>query len=375
MTSMTAKDLHQKWTKLQCPAIFEELRNMPPTKINSHQLVITSAHFPLFTDYKNQEHDGIYLYDTHTNQWTHIAQYQSNAEGKFMENVFEITPTYNPFHNQLYFQTTPLNSRHGHNQWVAFDMKTNKFIMDKPIQFDRNRIHRNVVNVGKHMHFIGGAYGKRHTILNTINNSVETIDHTEFRGIPRIKRTQSIYIKSKQMLLLIGGHTCLMVNDAREKDAFGVWRFCLKKRKWEQLKEILLHLADVSCATSMNENFVIIAGGIKFRYDQHHEYNDKIYVLDIRDDDNYRLREGTIKMPYCSSIILMGGAIEDELLVIGWIKRLFKTKEFKHLSLPPMYLMKAMCLWYDQEEIHRFKHSDKSHHVMKLDHILSSLKS
>ena len=104
------------------------------------------------------------------------------------------------------------------------------------------------------------------------------------------------------------------------------------------------------------------------------EDSDKILVLDIRDDNynNYKLIECKIKCPQegCFGIVRIGG-IENELLVIGWIKRLFKTKEFKNLVLPPMYLMKIVLLWYGQEMIHWF--GQRTHYAIELRHILSSL--
>ena len=101
---------------------------------------------------------------------------------------------------------------------------------------------------------------------------------------------------------------------------------------------------------SANEKFVIIAGGNEVDNDMIHgdiNYNDKLFVLDISDDNGYKLKESSIKPPntLSSQMILMGGEIEDELLVIGWIKQLFETKEFKKILLPPMYIMKMIGLW------------------------------
>ena len=50
------------------------------------------------------------------------------------------------------------------------------------------------------------------------------------------------------------------------------------------------------------------------------------------------------------------GGIFDEYLVVGWIKELFKTNEFKHLSFPPMYLIQLIVKRYSEEEIHWMYH-------------------
>ena len=107
--------------------------------------------------------------------------------------------------------------------------------------------------------------------------------------------------------------------------------------------------------------------------------------MDISDDDKYKLKECDIKipkMPISPQKVSMGGGIENELLTIGWIKQCFKTKEFKNLILPPMYIMKMIGSWYNQEEVHFINHikiplpveiKETHHHVIKLEHILSSL--
>ena len=75
--------------------------------------------------------------------------------------------------------------------------------------------------------------------------------------------------------------------------------------------------------------------------------------MDISDDNEYKLRKCDIQTPKAGNcqIVRMGG-IEDECLVIGWIKQLFKTKEFKDLQFPPMYLIQLIVKRYNQEEIH-----------------------
>ena len=63
-------------------------------------------------------------------------------------------------------------------------------------------------------------------------------------------------------------------------------------------------------------------------------------MLDISncDENSYKLKQCNVKCPNIGKNILIrsGGGIKDELLVIGWIKRLFKTKKFKDILLPPM---------------------------------------
>ena len=140
-----------------------------------------------------------------------------------------------------------------------------------------------------------------------------------------------VYIESKEILLLIGGTKGSLL----QHESFGIWRYCLRKKEWMEIKAFSsFNLEYVKCALSANEKFVIIAGGTKISNDMSSDnilsaasINNKIFVLDISDDNDYKLRESAINSPtHLSAIVIMGGEIEYELLVIGWIKKLFKTK-------------------------------------------------
>ena len=53
---------------------------------------------------------------------------------------------------------------------------------------------------------------------------------------------------------------------------------------------------------------------------------------------------------------------------------LFAKKEFKGLRLPPIYILKIISLWYNQEEIHWIQNNtqgNNDHYVLSVRHILS----
>ena len=74
-------------------------------------------------------------------------------------------------------------------------------------------------------------------------------------------------------------------------------------------------------------------------------------------------------------IVLRGGGVENEMLVIGWIRCLFKEGEFKNIQFLPMYLMKLICSWYSQEEVHWMGggYKNNEHFVINVRHILNHL--
>ena len=167
----------------------------------------------------------------------------------------------------------------------------------------------------------------------------------------------ALHVPSKQMILMI----------TLEGNSHQIWKICLNTNRWKPLRKINLSTSEVSAALSSNEDYMLIVSG------------NKIFVLDIRIEDDYKLRECQIKAPFTRKCqILSMGGMKDELLVIGWTKRVYKDSKFTNLRLPAMYLMKLMTSYYNQEKIH-FKFSSdffnygENHFAIKLRQILSSL--
>ena len=71
------------------------------------------------------------------------------------------------------------------------------------------------------------------------------------------------------------------------------------------------------------------------------------------------MKECKIKTPKPGQCLLRQMNVKCEILIIGWIKELFKTKEFKDLILPPIYLLKMISSWYDEEVLHWFGKEQK----------------
>ena len=68
-----------------------------------------------------------------------------------------------------------------------------------------------------------------------------------------------------------------------------------------------------------------------------------------------------------------GGEIHGELLMIGWIRKLFKTEDFSTLQLPPLYLMQSIALWLSCEQLHWINYSSGAHYTIKMHHIVTSV--
>ena len=248
----------------------------------------------------------------------------------------------------------------------VFDLKQKKYLntiklpdkldYDKnALEFENGRLH--IIVSGKHF------------VFNANDDKPKPKIYHDFKC--EIWRTSMLYVKSKQMLLLIGGQDI----DSDWKP-FGIWRFLLKSEKWEKLHDgNTFGLRSTSCVLTAREDYVIITGDVSYK-------GHVMYVLDMRDEEEFKVRECAIKTPefpcYGMDVCRVGGSVKNELLINGWIKELFKDMKFNDLSLPPMYIIQLIEKWYDQEEIHLVKNGEsfqvpKDHYCIKLRHILTSL--
>ena len=194
--------------------------------------------------------------------------------------------------------------------------------------------------------------GSEHYVWNLSDNTVKWIDQ---KWCQLINSASMIYVPSKQMILLIGGPMLSANDHITNWTNLGIWRFCLMKNKWTKMKLEFTYCA-TSCVLSSDENYIIIAGG------QSLDTNiNKIFVLDLTNKMNYKLNECKVKCPqFGKCYIARTGGKENEYLIFGWIKRIFETQAFSNLILPPVYLIKMICLWYNEELIHFFYGTSKS---------------
>ena len=93
-----------------------------------------------------------------------------------------------------------------------------------------------------------------------------------------------VYVPSKSKILLIGG-----IDHTQDKMIRNVRSYCMKSKKWRIIEEVNLEKYLVSTILTANEKYVIISGGKKEKRIDGRCYTDDIYILDIRDDENYKL--------------------------------------------------------------------------------------
>ncbi len=106
-------------------------------------------------------------------------------------------------------------------------------------------------------------------------------------------------------------------------------------------------------------------------------YGDELFVLNV--DDSYKVNKCNIHCPKegLNHIVRSGHGKKDELLVIGFIKSLFGSNDFKDLRVPPVYIMQLIAIWYNQEMLHwvewNRKGEENEHYMISMKRVISSI--
>ena len=341
-------------------------KELNAVRINNLQFVIASQYKPNGAIDASDNH-GIIMYDTHTNHYSQIIKYPENLE------IIKYKMVFNENKNKLFFKTR--------SKIICYDIKRNKF---KPTTIDISNditFNSSIVSENDCIHIIGGCNSTEHHIYKIKNNmscEISCYDDPAFDEFNQIRALKPIYVKSKRILLLIGGWA---------NNTIGIWKFCLTQKKWSRIEYLSFDVCYSKAVLSANEQYVFIFGGFGRSNDDNNNkifvLNNKIFVLDLSNDEQFRLKQSTIQIPIIpkckiSTMVRMGGEQTHQLLVIGWSRMLFKKKQFKGLILPPIYILKMISFWYNQEEIHWFNQRDtdndvRHHYILNIRHILSSL--
>merc|ERR1712228_560319 len=162
-----------------------------------------------------------------------------------------------------------------------------------------------------------------------------------------------------------------------------VWMYSLKNKKWTKTSCRFQGYKFAAVLTS-NQRYIILLGGHRnspepdaYPNKTKTEKYGKISVMDLKSNNSngWKIKESKIRLPQpgpCIAAKTDGMISKDELLVIGYIKELFQSKEFENIQLPPTYLMMMIAEKYSAEMIH-WIHYDGSHRGIHLKDILSSL--
>merc|ERR1712154_530117 len=114
--------------------------------------------------------------------------------------------------------------------------------------------------------------------------------------------------------------------------------------------------------------------GIFGGYDEwsENERTADIYGLHI---DSMTMKQSKICCPtkgICHTAIT--GGIKDELLVFGFLKKMFNFPEFNNFEFPPTDIIKVILQFYNQEMVHWINwQRNATHYGIYVDELIASL--
>ena len=286
------------------------------------------------------------IYNVHENKWKVIKleseQYLDESRYRWMFSE----------HTNTFYATA-----HGDFPMIAYDLSDKIMVeYDEQVELGIYDIdYPQLVNVDGEIHLIGGLTDNGHGVWDGVWECWGRLNK-----LPFVNDSTAIYLPKERKILLIG---------YGEKN-YSIWKYDTDTLELEDLKIDLRKPMDVAgVVLTSDQNYVIFT-----------TWNTKyFYVLNIKNPDSYKLFRSRIKKPFddCYEIVGTGG-VQHELLVMGYIRLLYESAEFKNSKkkskLCPIDLQKLIIKAFSEEEIHCIGDKENVHYAICVNDILSSLK-
>eukprot|EP01084_Bolivina_argentea_P151945 265140_1 len=343
------------------------LANFPATDPTSIAMmnratVLVACHSGEGGDYGDTS-KGIYKYDVHKDAWTKFVEYLKNR--RLLYPCMAINSQTNRLYVHSY--SDPDYYPHWSNPYPmnVIDTLNAKFEINKA--HDQNKTVRGmlkpiVLNVDGTIHLIGNGH---HFTFDDVKNSFVKIydfDSTRFYE-SSFYGSSAIYVPTKQQIFLFSSN--------------GIAVFSVTLGKWKWLQKIQFNFGCCSTVLTSNERYIIVTGRVGKIPAQLYSQKTSIQVFNTRD---FKLHPSSVNCPMPTDpdrtilTFRTGNVFKDGMLVIGWIKSVFKSEKYRHLSLPPTAVIELMVSWYSQEQLHWIHSSDYSsdykHFAINIRHIL-----
>ncbi len=348
-----------KWEKFSCPCPI----NDSLTKYNRIKVISINAHEFMICIAKTIGQDPkLFQYNINTNKIDKFGIKNNDATWKY--GNMGINNKQHLLYIQNQFQIISINMNTNRRDDLMVGLDSNYFFFIDDCFHMINAHDCNII--------VSATDNKLSILHNTINNNNNNNNNGLYGG-------KSIYIPSKQCILLIGGYYDDEISLSNE-----VWNYKLLTQEWTKINNISFPTIDFAAILTSNEKYIILVGGSTYRDDiQDTKDTNDIYVLDMNDDNQWKMRECKIKSPVsgiCDGTKTGGIKSRNDILIMGFVKHCFNLKKFSCMQLPPIYIIKLIESWYSVEMIHLMSFKYKStdwphfqHYGMNLNYILSSL--
>ena len=206
---------------------------------------------------------------------------------------------------------------------------------------------KSIVYIKGKLHFFK-SWGAKHLLWNGrmgCRASFDMVPNCPWGEMRCDFECRFIAVPTKGIIVLIGGRRA--TNQKRED--FEILKYSVDSKKWSGVGIVFKHWRPTAVLTP-SEKYIILSGGKK---ESGGRFEDKIHVLDIRDDNKWHLYESKVRIPMNVNYHLAAtGGVGTDYLVIGWTRELFRKQEHLDLPFPPRYLLQLIGTWIWCEELH-----------------------
>ena len=209
-----------------------------------------------------------------------------------------------------------------HSAMVVLELESGVIIKKLPaIRCDDDLVDGAMVNVHGSIHQVGG--GGSDLIVHRTWNATQEIWNTAKGSsglkLPGLECNTLVFVPSKNILLLIGG-----LCDLYDTSTAGIWRYGDATGDWEEIVGFEFDLSEGVSVLTGDEQYIVITGT------KHYTQNEivDVYVLDIRDENEYKLMMSLTRKPSPDATLVArtSSIRETNLLTSGWTRKLFTTE-------------------------------------------------
>eukprot|EP01084_Bolivina_argentea_P178399 308377_1 len=211
---------------------------------------------------------------------------------------------------------------------------------------------------------------------------------TEFPVLSEVEHiSDALYIPSTNKIIFRGTKSISVgCEEAGLYETYNtLWQFCLNSGSCRKIGS-LGKKERISMMLTSDSRFVIIVAeddagiDIDYNLDTITDYlYDAIYVMDTSKNE-YQLNKSTISCPKPGNYhtVIVHDGLENELLVSGYIRNIYKAKTFQQYNDD---LIKEISKWYGTEMLHWIERifqwpvikTDRAHYCIPIQNIISSV--
>lgn len=314
---------------LQLDAIPRDINTDLVLKLNEQQII-----FPAKCAHKSKW-NGLYVYNLHSRKFQKFFTFPETL-GQFIYSL-----QFDSAKNKIYgiSNKCPLFIIDLHEGIVGCDA-----IKSQQHRLQIKSMSANLLEVNGDIHWIGGYDNETHLVWREESRNLYPLEPPPSRHRPDLL----VYVSKKRMIIMIAGNI--------------IYKYCLKINRWQKLRLIPFAHVYGSIVLTSDEKYILMS------------HTDSRYVHAFNIDNN-RVYKSSVQRPVEPHFLIKTGGIKDELLVVGWIRFVFKLPETQYMQEPPMYLMTLIARWYSQEELHWISKCYNQNFTINIQDVLCSLKN